>query len=678
LKGDRSCHGVVDEVKGEVDFLVALAGNPNTGKSTLFNHLTGLNAVTANYPGKTVELNIGSSLHDGINLAFIDLPGTYALGAISEDQWVARRSLFEYDIDVLIVVVDASNLARNLYLVLQCLELNKPVVIALNMVDYAVKTGQIVDATALSKLLGVPVVETVASRGQGVKNLVETVINAAKEGSKRPAVRIEYSERLSAAIADLERFISELTTETPQGVTARFAAMMLLEGDAEFIELYSKLKHGREIVDYAKALTVRGDSSGSDDLPLDVSRERHALASNIADRVTSRTSQPALLSQRLRDLSVSPHAGLPLLAGVMIALFSTIFYVGGLLSDFISGVWESAVSPLLHSAVGLLLGTGVAGKVILWGIDAGILAWLTVGVPYVLTFYLLLSFLEDSGYLNSIAFLLDSTMHKLGLHGRAIIPLLAGAGCNVPAIMGTRVLSTRRERFIASTLIVMVPCSARLAVIVGAVANTIGWAYGFFILGFEALLVGVVGVGLNRILPGKPYPLVMEMFPFRIPSLWSLSKKTWYRFKDFVFIALPLITIGSFAVGALYETGFLWSFNSVLAPLVTGLLGLPSVVGLVLVLGILRKELTLELLLALAVVQYGATGASLQAFMSPVQLLVFAVVVTIYVPCVATVSVLAKELGWKDALKISAFTIGLAVLVGAIMNGAVTQFGLVR
>jgi ferrous iron transport protein B len=257
-------------------------------------------------------------------------------------------------------------------------------------------------------------------------------------------------------------------------------------------------------------------------------------------------------------------------------------------------------------------------------------------------------------------------MHKLGLHGRVIIPILTGAGCNVPAIMGTRVLTTKRERILACTLIVLVPCSARIAVILGAVANFLGWVYAALIIGFEILLIALVGWGLHRLLPGESSGLVIEMFPFRVPSASAIVKKTWFRFKDFAFMAFPIVVLGSFAMGALYETKYLWMIAAPLEPAVSGLLGLPAVAGITLILGVLRKELTLELLVALAIVQYGSTAQNLLVFMSPLQIIVFALVVTIYIPCVATIAVLGKELGWRNAFFIMMFTIALALIVGAV------------
>jgi ferrous iron transport protein B len=342
------------------------------------------------------------------------------------------------------------------------------------------------------------------------------------------------------------------------------------------------------------------------------------------------------------------------------------FYGGNWLSTTLSSNWTFYASPLIDGVIYHIFGSGHIGKTLIWGFDAGILAALAVGIPYVLTFYFMLAFLEDSGYLNSVAFLTDRLMHKFGLHGRAIIPLVAGAGCNVPAIIGTRVLTTLRERTIASTLITLIPCSARTAVILGAVSLFVGWKPAVAIFLIVLILVFFVGVGLNKIMPGESTGLVMEMFPFRAPIISNILKKTWYRFQDFVFVAFPIVLVGSLFLGGLYETGYLWKLASPLSPVVEGWLGLPAVAGLTLIFAILRKELALQLLVTLAVVMYGGGANNLLLFMTPTQLFVYALVNTIYIPCVATIAVLGRELGWKRALGIMAFTIMLAILIGGI------------
>jgi len=259
-------------------------------------------------------------------------------------------------------------------------------------------------------------------------------------------------------------------------------------------------------------------------------------------------------------------------------------------------------------------------------------------------------------------------MHLFGLHGRAVIPLMAAAGCNVPAIMGTRVLSTKRERTIACTLVVLVPCSARTAVILGSVSLFVGWQWALFVFGVLGLVGLVAGVLLNRILPGEPEGLVMEMFPFRRPSLRLVAVKTWKRFGTFLWAAAPIMLIGSFALGALYETGLIWHLEWPLHPVVVGWLGLPAVAGLTLLLGVLRKELALQMLVVFAVARYGSRAYNLRTFMTPHQIVVYALVASILVPCVATIAMLGHELGWRRAATISAGTVATALVIGGAIS----------
>jgi len=315
------------------------------------------------------------------------------------------------------------------------------------------------------------------------------------------------------------------------------------------------------------------------------------------------------------------------------------------------------------------LGGNMFSQSLKWAVD-GVGAVLEIALPYLLVFYVILALMEDSGYLNSVAFLTDRFMHRLGLHGRAVIPLISAAGCNVPAIMGTRVLSTRRERLIACVLIVLVPCSARIAVIMGGVARYAGWELALLLFFIVFAVIIAAGLFLNKIMPGESTGLVMEMFPFRRPSLVSILKKTWLRLKDFVYIAAPLIIAGSFILGLLYESGWILKLITPLQPIMEGWLGIPAVAGLALIFAFLRKELALALLLVLAAQAIpGVTeSSSLLEFMTAGQIFTFALVTAIYIPCVAALAVLWRELGFRDSMLITLSTVLLAFILGGLSH----------
>ncbi|MCL5292582.1 MAG: ferrous iron transport protein B [Actinobacteria bacterium] len=663
------CCGPIGELDPNVDYIVALAGNPNVGKSTIFNRLTGMGVVTANYPGKTVEINMATTEFANRKIGIVDLPGTYAIGAISEDQWVARQAVLDGKPDVVVAIVDASNLERNLYMVLQFADLGLPLVVALNLVDAAEARGLKTDARALSLALGVPVVETVATQGRGLDKLMEAALGVAERGvAPKP---VAYGADIEDHINELDRMISASCTSKsrlPKGLSPRSLAILLLEGDSEFIKSTSDMPDGERFVAARSRLAAELAKTHGEPAPVRIARERYGLAGSLASRVQSRVASRETHVERLWRYTTAPTSGLVILAAVLAFIFGFLFFVGERLSLTVSWLWGLSASPVIKSAIGAIAGHGVIGKTLVWGFDAGLGASLSIGLPYVFTFYFLLAFLEDTGYLNSVAFLMDRLMHRLGLHGRAIIPLVAGAGCNVPAIIGTRVLTTQRERTIASTLIVLVPCSARTAVIIGAVSLFVGWKPAVVIFLIVGALVGLSGLGLNRLMPGKPSGLVMEMFPFRAPSIPTILKKTWHRFKDFIFVAIPIVLVGSLVLGMLYETGLIWALSAPLKPVVEGWLGLPAVAGLTLIFAVLRKELALQLLVALATMKWGSGAKNLLSFMSAKQIFVYALVNTIYIPCAATIAVLWRELGWRRTLSITAFTITLAILVGGLAS----------
>lgn len=656
-----SCHSGANKLLGDTDYVFALAGNPNVGKSSIFNQLTGMGVITANYPGKTVELNIGTTEFRGQRIGIIDLPGSYAIGAISEDQWVARQAVLESKPDVVIMIVDATNLARNLYMVLQFLELELPVIVALNLIDVAEEKKIHTDTHALEEMLGVPVVPTVAISGKGMDEMMAAAVELAR-GGHRIVEKTHFGE-------DIEKAIANLAARLPQTyLPNRALAILLLEGDSQFMELVGSMPDGKNLLAEAAKAADDIEKRHGEPAGIRIARERYGLAGTITQKVQERGVRVPPLSERLWRHTTSPVTGLPIL-GIVLALTFTVLFIGGdALSVLLSNAWASLVSPRITYVLHFLFGDGELTGILRWGFDAGILAALAVGIPYVLTFYFMLAILEDTGYLNSAAFLMDRVMHKFGMHGRSIIPIIAGAGCNVPAIIGTRVLTTLRERIIASTLIVLVPCSARTAVILGAVSLFLGWQAAVVLYGIVLVVIVAVGLILNRMMPGEPSGLVMEMFPFRKPMLRGVLKKTWLRFRAFIAVAFPIVFVGSIALGALYETGYLWKLSAPLSPVIEGWLGLPAVAGLTLVIAVLRKELALQLLTALAVIQYGGGAENLLMFMSREQIFVYTLVNTLYIPCIATIGVLVRELGWRRALLISVSTVSLAIIIGGLVH----------
>lgn len=660
----------LDKIRRKAEYIFALAGNPNVGKSTIFNRITGMGVLTANYPGMTVELNLALTEFEGRKVGIVDLPGTYALGAISEDQLVARRGVLEGRPDLAIVILDANNLARNLYLLLQFMDLGYPVIAALNLVDQAEKSGTHTDHQLLSEILGIPVVATVGIRGDGLDELMHQALEMALRREEYTVLPFSYAMDLESRIRKLAQYSKKELAETPYGLSHRALAILLLEQDKELVSLVREMPGGEGLLELSREIGAEIENEHGHRASLILARERHGIAGSIAAAVQERkTYDKPSLGERLWELTTSFKTGIPILILALAAIFVAIFVGGSYLATQFDHFWSSLVAEPLARGITSLFGANVFSQSLHWAVD-GLGAVLGIALPFLLVFYIILAFLEDTGYLNSTAFLTDRFMHKLGLHGRAIIPLISAVGCNVPAIMGTRVLSTKRERIIASTLIILTPCSARIAVIMGALALFAGWAPALLLFGIIFVVLTSAGLFLNKLLPGESTGLVMEMFPFRQPSPRTMLKKTWQRLKDFLYIAAPLIVVGSFVLGFLYETGWIFKLTVVLKPITEWWLGIPAAAGLALIFGFLRKEMALAFLLVLAahLVPGVMENSPLLAFMTKGQIFTFTLVCAIYLPCVAAFGVLWRELGWREALSIGVSTVTLALLLGGLSH----------
>jgi ferrous iron transport protein B len=664
----RSCDepgGVLKRPEG--DIVIAIAGNPNVGKSTIFNAITGLGVMTAHYPGTTRAVHTGTARAAERIVGVIDLPGTYGLSGNDEDARVARLVLLDLVPDVVVVVVDPVNLARTLYLALEVLDLGFRVVVAANLADEARRAGIALDAEGLSARLGVPVVPTVGTAGTGVRAVVDAAFEAA---GTTPTRSPGYGPDFEALAEPLVRACRDAGC-TPGGLPPHAVALALIEGDDVMAAQVDA-----QVVSVASRVRSAIRSHFGEDASVRLARERHGLAGTIGDAVVTRTGEKRRLPRDWWALTTWPWTGVPLAALVAGAVFAFLFFAGAFLAGVFSAVWQALASPGITSVVEAVAGDGVLSRVLLWGLDAGIEASLSVGLPYILVFYVVLGLLEDTGYLNSLAFLTDRFMHRLGLHGRAIIPLVAGAGCSVPALVATGFLPTKRERLIASTLVMFIPCSARTAVILGAVGHYVGWQYTLLVVGIVFVMWLSIALVLQRILPGESHGLVMEMFPFRRPSFRRVMAKAWDQFREFLFVATPIVVAGSLVLGGLYENGWLMNVSRPLEPVIGGWLGLPAVAGVTLLMGMLRNELALQLLVVLAVSTAGYAGANITDIMSPTDLVVFALVNTIALPCISAVAVFWRRNGLKRTLAVVGASIVLALTIGGIVARVLPLLGL--
>jgi ferrous iron transport protein B len=627
--------------------VVALVGRPNVGKSTFVARLTGRYEEAANVPGTTVGTLRRQVRVGGRDAIVVDLPGSHSLTDQSDGLAPFWQLLLEERPDAVMAVVDAGDLAVHLPLVLACRDLGLPIVVAANLADEAEAHGIELDLGRLSQLLAAPVHRTVGRRGTGVKAALGDAIRLAERRANIPGGDPAPMVPIPPYPADLVRAVSALAGRLRAGEPPAMLPAALRTGYETGV-----------LLPIAVATLAEADR---------LEPERWAVAARWAAQVERRTGSHRTRADRLGRIVTSPRIGLPLFAVSTLAALWLTMTVGTILAGVLSSAWSAAVSPPLTSLVEMLVPVPVASATLLWALDSGLLSMLAVGIPFVLTFYLVIATLEDSGYLASTAVLSDRVFNALGLPGRAAIPLLAATGCNVPAIYATRVMHSRRERLLASFLVSLAPCSASSAVVVAALAPYAGMGAALAAFGVVAVVAIGAGLAANAIVPGRQSPLVLELPPLRLPIPRLVIAKAWHRFRSFVTTATPVMLVGSLVIGALYETGAIAPIEQLLAPLSTGVLGLPPVAGIALALAILRKELALQLLLVLAIAEYGPSAASLATFMAPGQLFVFAVVTGLLVPCVATIGALTGEFGGRRALFVSGATLATALGTGAVV-----------
>ncbi|MFC2033906.1 FeoB small GTPase domain-containing protein [Chloroflexota bacterium] len=563
---------------------ILLMGNPNVGKSVIFSRLTGVKVIASNYPGTTVGYNQGFMKLGNETVEVIDVPGTYTLEPTSEAEKVASQMLSTGDL--IINVIDATNLERNLYLSLQLLEQDIPVIVALNIWDDAEHKGIQIDLDKLKGILKVPIIPTVATTGQGIKELVE---------------------------------------------------------------------------DIPEATSVKSPTLTQD--------ERWSKVGSIIEQVQHITHRHHTWRERLEDASVQPLAGGIIALIILICSFVITRFIGESLITYIfDPIFEYILTPPILLLSNLLGGTGFLHDILIgqlisnevnfiesFGLlTTGLYVPFAMVLPYIISFYLILGLLEDTGYLPRLAVLMDTIMHRLGLHGYAIIPCMLGFGCNVPAILATRILESKRERFIAATLIsIAVPCAALQAMIIGLVGQH-GIQYVAIVYGTLLIVWIILGIILNHIVKGFSPELLIEIPSYRLPPWQILLQKLWMRTYSFLKEAIPIILGSILVINILYVLGIFNAIANFTAPVITGILGLPKEAVTAIMIGFLRKDIALGMLAPL--------GLSIE------QLVIGSVVLAMSFPCIATFVVMLKEFKLLNMLKAAGIMITTALIAGGILN----------
>lgn len=603
-----SCHSLGQLKLDQSNHNVVLVGNPNTGKSVVFQALTGVYADVSNYPGTTVDITRASMESSVV----IDTPGVYGISAFNDEERVTRDIALQAD--VIVNIVNAAQLDRDLFLTLQLADLGIPMVVGVNMMDEAEHNGLHIDLAALEAELGTMVVPLVATTGQGIDRLKEKISSA------RPG-------RGDSGL--LER----IPGDAPQAL-----GVLALEEDPEAAAAISYTDGGLREEIYTK---------------------RRLRVNAVVDKVMKESTPRGSFLKSLGKWMIHPLAGLPLL---FITLYLMYQFVGVFIAQTVVDLLEETLMGEYYSPwVVQFIGSFVPADSLLGAILIGEFGLLTMTVTYVLGlllpliigFYFMLALLEDSGYLPRIATLLDQLLVKIGLNGRAVIPMILGFGCVTMATITTRVLGSKRERTIATFLLSLaIPCSAQLGVIAALIAP-LGFKY---VLLYATLIFSVyvlVGTLLDRLLPGRSTDLFIDLPAIRLPRLSNVLKKTWVKTSHFLKEATPLFAVGSLLISLLQFSGLLERIQYLVAPLTVGWLRLPHEAAVAFIMGFIRRD-------------FGVAGLYDMSLTGP-QTLVALVTITLFVPCIASVMVIWKERGWKEWMAIFSGTFVTAFVVGGLV-----------
>lgn len=688
---------------------IALAGNPNSGKTTIFNNITGARQHVGNYPGVTVERKEGKVKHRDYDIIVVDLPGTYSLTAYSPDEVVARNVIIEEKPDVVVNVVDASNLERNLYLTTQLKELGVSVIVALNMADVAEAQGMHYDCRVLSQLLGLPIVRTVGTKNEGTKELLDTVVDTVEGKISLQEKQVRYTNEIEEQIANIQALIEETTTTGKKAATSsnaiagsrngylnRWVAIKLLENDKEVMKKIESVAGASQILDQVKKSQEHLRNIIGEDPELLMVDGRYAFIRGACrESLTSTQEDRISLTEKIDKILLNRALGLPIFLGIMWALFQMTFTLGGPPMDWIDAVFAS-----LGDWVSAHMSEGLLQSLIVDGIIGGV-GGVVIFLPNILLLFLGIAFLEDTGYMARAAFVMDKIMHRVGLHGKSFIPMLIGFGCTIPALMATRTLENNRDRLVTMLIAPLMSCGARLPVYTLLIAAFFHERVAGNVL-FSIYLVGIIlaiimaKVFKTWLLPGESEPFVMELPSYRLPTLKSVLLHMWERAWLYLKKAGTVILAASVVMWMLFtfptvdpqgnefesasvqmEQSYAGRIGKAIEPIIKPL-GFDWKTGVALTAGFAAKEVVVSTLGTLysiededalaeeeqVVVKSFADRAREQSGFTPLVAYVLMLFTLIYVPCMATIAVFKRETNsWKWPLFMIGYTCILAWIV---------------
>lgn len=662
--------------------IFALAGNQNSGKTTLFNQLTGSNQRVGNFPGVTVEQKTGSITNHG-DISIVDLPGIYSLSPYTSEEIVTRDYLLKQKPDGIINIVDATNIERNLYLTLQLIELQIPMVLALNMMDEVQANNGSIDILYMREILGIPIVPITAIKKQGIAELVQSAIDTAQD--RRKPERVDFcTGAVHRAIHAVTHLIEDHAAR--QGIPDRFAASKLVEGDAPILKALRLTENETDMIEHAVKEMEDELESDREAILADM---RYQFIEDMCKKcvVKPKESREYRRSVRFDNLLTHKILAIPAFLFIMLAVFWLTFNVIGtplsrLLESGIAGL-----SGIVDSALSTYGLNHVVHSLVVDGIFAGVGAVLSF-VPIILTLFFFLSLLEDSGYMARVAFMMDKPLRKIGLSGRSFVPMLVGFGCTVPAIMATRTLASERDKKMTIFLTPFMSCSAKIPI------------YALFTAAFfpryQALVMislYVIGIVLGilssfimkkTVYKGAPVPFVMEMPNYRLPSLKSVSLLLWDRAKDFVQRVFTIVFLATIVIWFLQSFDMRLNYvgnsaDSMLAAIGQAISVIFAPIGFNdwristgLITGVMAKESVISTLSVLTGASATELGETLRTFFSPIAAFSFLIFTLLYTPCVAAISTVRRELGsLKGTFFVIVYQTGLAWIVAA----AIYQIG---